>query len=134
MFNICCLTKDGRIRSLFAKSCSCGGTAMASADFSAPFPLPCHPGSLIIRQLQRPPRVRRDSFPRSRRIYLYRFGVVIGLLCTWPDYPVVPSLYPVSVRRLRVLPPTSFRPHLAATPLSSANSSDHYGLWRTCTS
>jgi len=38
-----------------------------------------------------------------------------------PDYPTAPALYPVSVRRVRVLPPASFRPSLAATPLPSAN-------------
>jgi len=36
---------------------------MASADFSASFPMPPSIGSLF-RQVRRPPRVRRDSFPR----------------------------------------------------------------------
>jgi hypothetical protein len=43
------------------------------------------------------------------------------------------ALHPVSGRRVRVLPPASSRPCLATTPLSSANSSDQYGLFGTCT-
>jgi len=37
---------------------------MASADFSSRFPRPCGFGSLIVRHVWRPPRVRRNPFPR----------------------------------------------------------------------
>jgi len=37
---------------------------MASADFSNRFPRPCNLGSLIVRHAWRPPRVRRNPFPR----------------------------------------------------------------------
>ena len=48
-------------------------------------------------------------------------------------YPATTAFYPVPVRRVRLLPPTSFRPRLATTPLPLASSSHHQGLQRTFT-
>ncbi len=42
--------------------------------------------------------------------------------------PATPAFYPVSVRRVRLLPPASSRPRLAATPLLLASNSHHQGL------
>ncbi len=62
------------------------------------------------------------------KVVLMGDHIVIGRLRLLPDYPTAPALYPVSVRRVRVLPPAFFRPSLAAAPLPSANSSDYPGL------
>ena len=50
------------------------------------------------------------------------------------SYPAVRAFYPVSVRRVQVLPYASFRFRLAADTLASASGSGHRGPQRTCTS
>jgi hypothetical protein len=49
-------------------------------------------------------------------------------------YPAADAFYPVSVRRVRVLPYASFRFRLAADTLASASGSGHHGPQRTFTS
>jgi len=71
--------------------------------------------------------------PALARFTNARVRIVFGLLRPKPDYPTPPAFYPASVRQVRVLPPVSFRLHLAATPLPSSNSSDYHGLSGTFT-
>ena len=63
-----------------------------------------------------------------------RVRMTIGPPRPLPGYPTTPALYPVSVRRVRVLPPASFRFRLAADTLALASGSGHHGPQRTCTS
>jgi len=49
-----------------------------------------------------------------------RVRMTIGHPRQQPGYPTASASYPVSVRRRRVLPRASFRPHLAAAPLPPA--------------
>src|SRR5262245_39591255 len=51
-----------------------------------------------------------------------------------PGYPTESALYPVPVRRVRVLASASFRSRLATGTLAEPRGSGHHGPQRTCTS
>ena len=51
----------------------------------------------------------------------------------WPGYPTVQALYPVSVRRVRVLLSASFRFRLTADTLAWPSGSGHHGPQRSFT-
>ena len=85
-----------------------------------PFPRRCRRGSPVRPDRPgRSPRVSCASFPRRfAGSTCVRVRMTFGRLRPLPDYPTTPALYPVSVRRVRVLASASFRFRLAADTLA----------------
>ena len=92
---------------------------MASADFSGAFPHRCRCGS---RVLQTAPEISQGkpcilpSVPAG--FTCARVRITIGPPRPLPGYPTAPALYPIPVRRVRVLPSASFRFHLTVDTLA----------------
>ena len=95
-----------------------GRTNMASADFSGAFPHRCRCGSPdgigTAPEISQGKPCILPSVPAGFTNAHVR--MTIGPPRPWPGYPTAPALYPVPVRRVRVLPSASFRFHLAGHP------------------
>jgi hypothetical protein len=90
---------------------------MASADFSQ-FVVTTVPFEFVysFSACETSPGTHTFFHPYTRHVYLERFRAVIGLWLYWQSYPRPrPDMIPV--RRVRVLPPPSFRFRLAADTL-----------------
>ena len=68
-----------------------------------------------------------------RRIYLRVFRMTFGPHRPLPAYPNTPALYPVPVRRIRVMAFASFRSHLTVDTLARPRGSRHWGPQGTLT-
>ena len=97
-----------------------GRTTMASADFSGAFPHRCRCGSPD--SIGTAPEISQGklcilpSVPAGFTNAHVR--MTTGPPRPWPGYPTAPALYPVPVRRVRVLPSASFRFHLTVDTLA----------------
>ena len=97
-----------------------GRTTMASADFSGAFPHRCRCGSPD--SIGTAPEISQGklcilpSVPAGFTNAHVR--MTTGPPRPWPGYPTAPALYPIPVRRVRVLPSASFRFHLTVDTLA----------------
>ena len=97
-----------------------GRTTMASADFSGAFPHRCGWGSPD--SIGTTPEISQGklcilpSVPAGFTNAHVR--MTTGPPRPWPGYPTAPALYPIPVRRVRVLPSASFRFHLTVDTLA----------------
>jgi len=92
---------------------------MASADFSRAFPHRCRCGSLVLQTAPETSQGKPCILPSVLAGFTNAcVRVTIGPPRPWPGYPTAPALYPVPVRRVRVLPSASFRFHLTVDTLA----------------
>ena len=99
-------------------------TTMASADFSRPIGGCRQPPAPIVWRDREISQGKTLILPSSAAGFTCaRVRLAFGRPRPLPGYPTAPASYPVPVRQLRVLPPASSPPHIAATQLPSANGS-----------
>jgi len=109
-------------------------TTMASADFSAPLRRRCRRRSLAPQTDAETSQGKSCLFPPAPAEFTRTaFRMTIGHPHPVLGYPAARAFYPVSVRRVRVLPYASFRFRLTADTLAWASGSGHHGPQRTFT-